>query len=935
MTPPGKPSRRYDRIFISPHPDDVAFSCYGSITNPLATGSRALMVTVFGRSVFLEVKDPNMKMEDEDVKHVSRIRLLEDEAFARYVNCDIETLVLPDTSIRYPNRLGQRTDVLPTQDPIYQDVLNDLRPILENFINQGVHIYVPLGIGEHLDHLIVRCAVQELCNSSQILTANCAELRFYEDIPQATRFTEIEKLHYARHNVHLSAISSKVDLDQRWSRKLKGMQLYKSQLVSSILEAADGHAKSLASSKGRAERNWYCPPANERREHLVDTVCWVSWEACRLLGGCGVVMSGIINAQAYQSAVSRTILIGPLFVPIDWSNFNPLENLDRIADATSSTILYQSHRDGSHASVSATTRAAFRLIEAKHSVELVYMRENRSDDHVVERLLFDLSSLARIGGIVSPSLRLFLDDLKQCFGLKLSLGSIREPSVAENLHLKSRSLKEGNAFSNQEYKIKMKAIVDANLDAYEDFEIDNIYGALLGQPANEGLRAVIGKNETCLLIAQGSIALPSAYAVLMSITEWETSPLKTLFYAGEVATLSNFLVGLTQISSLRPGEACDTFNWDAPFRGLIMYAKQAQAAGQRPCHFADFQAFRHVLNENTFNVLRQGNKLHGMLAVSSNVFDELCFLDERYLSFNKHSEPLFHHGVQKITCSLKEKISARRGLLSYAKRAWKWPVDPKDHQNFIVLTRISRPVIYKGLMRDIDIAEKMSALLPTKTFIYLLITHGQGPGNDALKPLVARASNIGKTLPNLQVRIINGFAWPEEPESGFPSTSLTRDELHRATDVNFCLSMYDSYSIAALESVSCGAICVISSSAGVAKRVQSLAGYEHNIVIIDYIYDLFQSIMNASNEHSQRSDLFFQVSHDERQRTEDAVANQAAKLIVEKLPNSKENKNSLIVTGSNLADQMSWDSEVTGGLLPEIRKLFNSNVREALSVAHL
>jgi hypothetical protein len=65
--------------------------------------------------------------------------------------------------------------------------------------------------------------------------------------------------------------------------------------------------------------------------------------------------------------------------------------------------------------------------------------------------------------------------------------------------------------------------------------------------------------------------------------------------------------------------------------------------------------------------------------------------------------------------------------------------------------------------------------------------------------------------------------------------NAVRDDIHKAADVNICLSSYDLYNLAALERLTGGTIAAISTSCGAARRVQMVPGFERNGILMDYV----------------------------------------------------------------------------------------------------
>ena len=78
-------------IFISPHPDDIAYSCFGAFH----MSKNPCLLTVFGRSKY----SANHCVNPLDENIVSGIRKKEDILFADYNNASYYSFNFPDTSL--------------------------------------------------------------------------------------------------------------------------------------------------------------------------------------------------------------------------------------------------------------------------------------------------------------------------------------------------------------------------------------------------------------------------------------------------------------------------------------------------------------------------------------------------------------------------------------------------------------------------------------------------------------------------------------------------------------------------------------------------------------------------------------------------------------------------------------------------------------------
>lgn len=178
----------YDAIYLSPHLDDVAFSCSGTICAQKAQGLRVLVITLFAG----EPRPPYSPLAQAyhqlwglaaDASPYRR-RQEEDEQAMRALEVDFLWLNWLDAIYRLPNLadFSQINDYASdfSHDaafPLLQEWLLDLQRAYP-----GATLVAPLGIGGHRDHRLVFQAVLKAPSSARKL--------FYEDFPYAAYHVE-------------------------------------------------------------------------------------------------------------------------------------------------------------------------------------------------------------------------------------------------------------------------------------------------------------------------------------------------------------------------------------------------------------------------------------------------------------------------------------------------------------------------------------------------------------------------------------------------------------------------------------------------------------------------------------------------------------------------------------------------------------------------
>jgi LmbE family N-acetylglucosaminyl deacetylase len=150
-------------VYLSPHPDDVAFSAAAHVARDVAQGLRVQVLTLFragGAGPFGDAE----------------ARRREDERFAARFGVELHAFDFPDAIVRHPRYLAAAALLGPFPDDEEALVLG-LRAVVQASIDAGCErLMAPLAIGGHVDHEATRRAVRRVDLRS-------AELVFYEDAP--------------------------------------------------------------------------------------------------------------------------------------------------------------------------------------------------------------------------------------------------------------------------------------------------------------------------------------------------------------------------------------------------------------------------------------------------------------------------------------------------------------------------------------------------------------------------------------------------------------------------------------------------------------------------------------------------------------------------------------------------------------------------------
>jgi LmbE family N-acetylglucosaminyl deacetylase len=174
-------------IFLSPHLDDVVYSCGGTLGVQVSTGLSPLVITVFAGipSSNLELSPYASEVQivmgfRQNAQTAMTIRRQEDARALEYLNADYLWLDYLDALYRgNPAYYTQRSqliggDVHPADlwiDKELAQILVDLHERLPDTV-----WYAPLGVGRHVDHQIVCSAIDRLIQRG-------ANVKLYEDFP--------------------------------------------------------------------------------------------------------------------------------------------------------------------------------------------------------------------------------------------------------------------------------------------------------------------------------------------------------------------------------------------------------------------------------------------------------------------------------------------------------------------------------------------------------------------------------------------------------------------------------------------------------------------------------------------------------------------------------------------------------------------------------
>lgn len=171
-------------VFLSPHLDDAVLSCGGMIRELAIKGSRVEIWTICAgdppagpRPPFAMSLEQRWQTGPESVA----ARRLEDRAACARVGATAVHFDLPDCIYR---RLPDGRPLVDGENDLWQPLPEGEIPLAESLAEQikarlegNCHLAAPLGLGDHIDHRLVRAAALGLN----------IPIYFYPDYPYAAR----------------------------------------------------------------------------------------------------------------------------------------------------------------------------------------------------------------------------------------------------------------------------------------------------------------------------------------------------------------------------------------------------------------------------------------------------------------------------------------------------------------------------------------------------------------------------------------------------------------------------------------------------------------------------------------------------------------------------------------------------------------------------
>jgi len=211
-------------LIMSPHSDDSAFSIGGILAAKTAFhGWDIHQLTLFVRSIHAPYA-PQHTTEEA----ITALRCREDDAFCMFHRIQLQRLEFKETLLRgYPSIPAIFAVKEPQDDPIYGAVCQAVDKAVSGFDA----VLAPLGIGGHIEHIMVREACRQACNHAL----------FYEDLPYAGDYSNPQLDGFVA-SVLPGALCRAFEIDSGLGIKAERLLAYASQVTARDLDKVIRHS---------------------------------------------------------------------------------------------------------------------------------------------------------------------------------------------------------------------------------------------------------------------------------------------------------------------------------------------------------------------------------------------------------------------------------------------------------------------------------------------------------------------------------------------------------------------------------------------------------------------------------------------------------------------------------------------------------------------
>ena len=430
----------------------------------------------------------------------------------------------------------------------------------------------------------------------------------------------------------------------------------------------------------------------------------------------------------------------------------------------------------------------------------------------------------------------------------------------------------------------------------------------LAEPAFYALNALLADGDApCIIFSHEFMGLGTAFkAVLEGHRRF-----RTVFHAHECSTARH-------IVEHHPGH-------DTMFYNVMRKARQQGQYVEEVFGRLDDNA-RHAL-------ISRAHLCDAVIAVGHYTAQEMHFLGRH---FDHHKIDLVYNGVPTMPVTPERRERCRDMLADYAQALLGYRPD-------VLMTHVMRPVISKGLWRDLAVCHELDRRFAEtgRSGVLFILTsaggvrrpqdirhmekeygwprkHRQGfpdlVGPEEEFDALVEAFNRDHT--RVQAVLVNQFGWSRERIGSRVPAGMEMAELRCGTDVEFGMATYEPFGISPLEPLCAGAVCVISNVCGCAGFVEEVTGGDEvpNVLVGDY---------TAISARGRPLESLLSIAQRDRDLVEQRVASHLADELIRRLPRTADERSAMLESGQKLAHEMGWDRVMQRKILPMLKRIAN------------
>ncbi len=429
----------------------------------------------------------------------------------------------------------------------------------------------------------------------------------------------------------------------------------------------------------------------------------------------------------------------------------------------------------------------------------------------------------------------------------------------------------------------------------------------LAEPAFYALNALLGEEEKpCVVLSHEFMGMGTALKCIMDGAD----DFRTIFHAHECATARHIVEN-------HPGH-------DTMFYNVLREARKKKQYVEDV--FGDLSGvFRHKL-------ISLSHCCDAVMAVGDYTAEEMHFLGSH---FDHHDIELVYNGVPAAKVTQKARNDARTMLIDYTNKTLGYKPD-------VLMTHVTRPVISKGLWRDIQVCGHLDCHFGERgvTGVLYILTSAGGtrraqdvrhmeaeygwPADHRFgyPDLVGPEEDLWRMIEqfnaehdNVKVVLVNQFGWSRERIGKRCPKDMDIARFRWATDVEFGMATYEPFGISPLEPLGSGAVCVISNVCGCEGFVEYVTDNQpvDNVLVADYTQLDKKRTINALLDMNQ-------PQRDAIERIESA---RIADELVERIPFTDADRKAMLKSGQELVKMMGWDQVVENKLLHVLDRIVN------------